>query len=142
MIAWTSRSHERDPETAARPRILILVLVVVGINAVIGGVGLMINGLGMNPSQLDGSPFDSFPIPGLLLAIVVGGATLGAAWAEWARNRHAPMVSLAAGFIVVGWILGQLAMLGYVSPLQPVILGCGLMIAWLAWHRTRSDRRP
>jgi hypothetical protein len=64
-------------------RALLGAEVFVGLNAVAGGVGLIVNGLGIPKDQLAGTPFDSFLIPGLLLSIVVGGSMLGAAWAVW-----------------------------------------------------------
>lgn len=113
---------------------MLVTELVVGVNAVVGGVGLMVNGLGMSTSQLDGSPFGSYAVPGLVLAIAVGGATLGAAWAVWNWRRLSAVWSIAAGLVVIGWILGQVAMLGYVSLLQPIILALGLTIAVLGWH--------
>lgn len=123
-----------------RPTALLAVELFLGLNAVVGGIGLMINGLGMPLDQLDGSPFDSYLIPGLILALVVGGATLGAAGLVWTRRTIAPLASLAAGAVTVGWIAGQVAMLGSISLLQPVILGLGLLILGFTWRWT-TDRR-
>lgn len=138
MILPSLLTRPMPSVTVRRPTALLAVELVVGINAVAGGIGLMINGLGMPRSQLDGSPFDSYAIPGFVLAVAVGGSALSAAWAVWTRRRIAPVLSVLAGSTVIGWMLVQLAMLGYISLLQPIILGFGLLIVGLsyAWIRT------
>lgn len=49
------------------------------LTAIGGGVGVLVTGLGIPKSQLEGTPFDSFLVPGLLLAIAVGGSLATAA---------------------------------------------------------------
>lgn len=87
-------------------------------------------------SWLEGSPFQSYLIPSLFLLIVVGGSML-IATALWllgsrvADGRWAPWASIAAGSILTGWIVVRMAMIGYVSWLQPACLVAGLAIAAL-----------
>jgi hypothetical protein len=101
---------------------LLAVELFVGLLAVPGGVMLIVNGLGMSRAVLAHSPFDSFLIPGLLLSVVVGGSLLGAAWSVWRRHLLAPMASLGAGFVLLGWIVVEAAMVHVGRELQAVVL--------------------
>jgi hypothetical protein len=87
-------------------------------------------------SWLEGTPFQSFFIPSLFLLIAVGGSMLVAtvAWllgGRLADGRLAPWASIAAGSILVVWIVVQVAMIGYVSWMQPTCFVAGLAIAAL-----------
>lgn len=81
---------------------------------------------------LEGSPFTSYFIPSLVLVVVVGGAFLVAAVAVLAGRRIARRAAFAAGAIVLGWIAVQVAIIGYVSWMQPVTAACGLLVLVLA----------
>lgn len=81
---------------------------------------------------LDGSPFDSFIIPGITLLVTSGlfpvvvlvGALRRAAWAN---SGH-----LAVGVVLVGWISAQVMFIGYVSWMQPTFFIYGLLVIALA----------
>lgn len=90
--------------------------------------------VGMPLSVLAGTPFPDFRLPGLVLALVVGGATLAAAILLAIDSRRAAGVALAAGAVTLGWIAVQLALIGYVSPLQPLVAALGLAMVGLAWR--------
>ena len=123
---------------------LVGLQLVVGGNAVYGGIGLMAGGLGMPADWLDGTPFDSWLLPGIFLLAVVALPMIGAAVAELLRSPWAYTASLAAGALQVGWILAQLAILQRYFFLQPVMLGAGAAVAGLAWwaHRGEPLRPP
>ena len=92
--------------------------------------------VGMPRAILDGTPFADFRIPGLLLATVIGGGTLAAALQAWRGAPRAPQVARLAGVLVLGWIAVQVALIGYVSPLQPAVAALGLALVGLAgWAR-------
>lgn len=104
------------PRPAPRPSpALIGLLFLVGVLAVLGGFGLVVsNGrwLGLEPSLLDPSPFASYLIPGLTLALVVGGTQLAAGWAVLTRRpRHLRLATVAA-IVLGGWIAIQALMIG------------------------------
>ncbi|GIW03716.1 MAG: hypothetical protein KatS3mg059_0336 [Thermomicrobiales bacterium] len=113
----------------------------IGLRASAGGIGLMINGLGMPRDQLEGTPFESYVIPGLILAAAVGGSMAVAAWTAWRPHPHAALASLGAGAILVTWIAVQVAMLGYLSWLQPVMFLAGLTVMAAAWRWRVASRR-
>jgi len=62
----------------------------------------------------------------------VNGSFLLAAIAVFARWRFARVAAFAAGFIVLGWITVQLAIIGYVSWMQPTTAIAGVLVLALA----------
>jgi hypothetical protein len=116
----------------------VLVEVLVTAAALYGGIGLIWgNRIGMLDEWLAGTPFHSWLWPGVLLLAVVAVPMLVAAVAEIRRSRWAAPASLAAGATQVGWIGAQLAVMQRYHVLQPVMLGCGLLVMLLTlWeHR-------
>ncbi len=87
---------------------------------------------------LEGSPFESYFIPGLVLFFVVGGSLLAAAIAVFARLPIARTIASAAGAIVLGWLVVETAIIGYVSWMQPATTIGGLLIVLLAWLLPRE----
>jgi hypothetical protein len=106
-----------------------------------------------------------FTVPALLLGIVVGGSALAGAmialfgprkitlFGPW---RIEPLVSAAAGCIMMGWITVEIAMIGLGSWLQPFYFAVGLVMIGLAgllqwaeahqlsvsgWHQTARQPR-
>lgn len=120
-----------------RPTILLLIQLFVGITALVCGLGLMVNGLGIPREQLQGTPFDSFVIPGLILAIVVGGSLIAAAWMTWRRSSLASRASLIAGCILLGWIMVEATMIDDGRVLQVIVCVLALLVIWLAWISKR-----
>ena len=122
---------------------LLGLLLFVGAGAVYGGIGLMVDGMGMQLSWLDRLPVDTSTWPGVALLATValpsfpqpgssGGATPAPARSGASgRNR------------LVVWILVQLALLQRYFFLQPVVAGIGLaeLGVSLLWVR-RSTPRP
>jgi hypothetical protein len=58
------------------------------------------------------------------------------------RARSAWVVSGGAGALLVIWIVVQVAMIGYVSWMQPASFAAGLAIIGLASVLARSTREP
>jgi hypothetical protein len=105
------------------PPALVGLLLLVGLTAVVGGLALVVsNGrwLGLSPALLEPSPFASYRLPGLVLALVVGGSQLAAAVAVLRRRPHHLRLAGAAATTLGGWIAVQALMIG-VFWLQPVI---------------------
>jgi len=129
------------------PRIMLVVLeVLMGLAALGGGIGLILtNGLGMPLESLEGSPFASYTIPGLVL-LVVGIINLASAATVLRRHRWGAPSSAFVGLMWVGWFVVQVAVVGLVSWQQPFYFGVGLLIIVLAapslvrQYRTRSSR--
>jgi len=110
---------------------------VVAVNA-LGGMTYALGGAPEVPTEwLQGTPFESYLLPGLYLGVAVGGTCLGAAWITLRRPDRARAAAFGAAAVTVSWILAQVAMIGYRSPLQPLVATTGLALAYLAaWPRT------
>ena len=94
--------------------------------------------------RLDGTPFDSLMVPGILLLLVVALPMAVAAIAEIRTLGWAFAGSMVAGAAQLGWIVAQWLITGKYFFLQPVMLAAGagvLVLAWLA-HRGESLFRP
>lgn len=111
------------------PPALIGLLLVIGVLGVLGGLGLALsNGrwLGLPRELLEHSPFSTYRIPGLVLALVVGGSQVAAGLAVWQRRpRHLALAAMAA-VILAGWIAIQALMIG-IYWLQPVMFIAAIM---------------
>ena len=109
-----------------------LLLVFGALNAFGGGYYGLSGAPGVPVEWLAGSPFDEYFVPSLILFVVVGG-TLGlAALAVLAGLRVARGSAFVAGTIVLGWIIVQVSIIGYVSWMQPATFIGGLAVLMLA----------
>jgi hypothetical protein len=81
----------------------------VALTAVGGGVALAtgLEGERFPLEMLHGTPFTSYVVPGLLLALVVGGSATAASLATIRSPMLGGIASVAAGAIMVGWIGGE-----------------------------------
>lgn len=115
-------------------RVLLIALqAFVAVTAVAGGAALVVGAIDpvlatvlAPPSQyLAGSPFDSYLVPGLVLALVLGGVHAMAMIAQLRRTRAALMWSGAAGFDALIWIFVQMTIIPF-SVLQLVYFAVGI----------------
>lgn len=112
---------------------LLIIQGFVALTAFAGGIALIVGSLnpelggGIVPPQefLEGSPFRSFVIPGLLLAVVLGGVHLVAFAMLVRRHKWAHFVAAAAGFAALIWIFVQMVYIPF-SVLQAVYFAAGL----------------
>lgn len=102
------------------------------LNAFGGGYYGMSGAEGVPLELLDGSPFKNYFIPSLVLFVVVGGSFLFAAIAVFARLPYARLAAYGAVAVVFTWLAVQLAIIGYVSWMQPVTAITGVVILLLA----------
>jgi hypothetical protein len=103
------------------------------LNAFGGGYYGLSGARGVPVEWLQGSPFSDYTVPSLILFVIVGGSLLTAAIAVFARARIARASALTAGAIVLIWIAVQVAIIGYVSWMQPATTIGGVLILSLAW---------
>jgi hypothetical protein len=138
--AFSHLSKPAGPHAGRPPRGLITIQVLMGLAAIGGGIGLLVDRIGMPRETLDGTPFSSFTIPALLLIVVVGGGHLAAAWLAWTRRPAAPLASLAAECILLGWIAVEIVMVDIEGsrPMQIVVFACAFLILGLAWRWRRQ----
>jgi hypothetical protein len=111
------------------------------LNALGGGLYALAGARDVPREWLEGTPFDDYTIPGILL-LVGAGLMVVAATMVLLRARSAWVVSGGAGALLVIWIVVQVAMIGYVSWMQPASFAAGLAIIGLASVLPRSTREP
>jgi len=140
-----------DTRLIARP-ILLGVEGFVALTAVAGGVALILGASIASLSTvlvppgdyLEGSPFQSYLIPGILLAVVLGGIHAIAFVAMMRRTRHDLFVAATAGFAALIWIFVQMLFIPF-SFLQAVYFVCGLAeigLVMVLLGLFAPDRRP
>lgn len=99
-------------------RLLIGLEVLTGLSSVAGGIALMAGWITMPTELLAGSIFQNYFIPGLILACIVGGTMLFAAYDLKTRTSQPALASMVAGFGLLIWIFTEVAIVGYDSWLQ------------------------
>ena len=121
---------------------LLGLLLFVGAAAVYGGVGLIVDGMGMPLDWLDRLPVDTWTWPGVALLATVALPQLVGAWLVWRRDPRAGAVGALVGACLVLWILVQLALLQRYFFLQPLIAAIGLAELGVAllWVRRSTPR--
>ena len=125
-------------------RIAIVVLeILMGLAAVGGGLDLVLtNGqlMRMPAGLLEGSPFGSFFVPGLVL-LSVGIINLASATAVLLRHRWSAPASVVAGSMWIGWFAVQVAVVGFMNWQQPLYFAVGLLIIALAARSVIGQRQ-
>jgi hypothetical protein len=122
------------------PQVLAALQLLIALNAIGGGVYGLSGAAAVPREWLAGSPFTSYLIPSAVLVVVVGGSHLMASVRVWQRHREARRLSQLAGTILIGWITAQLAIIGFVSWLQPAMLVAALLELALAVRATAATR--
>ena len=110
------------------------------VSAVGGGIALIAGGLGVPTDLLRHTPFESFVVPGIFLAVVIGGTALLGAIAVLAHWRRAPATSAAAGAVMVGWIAGETVLVEGFSWLQGLYLLTGAIALAASIRLAQADR--
>ncbi len=105
-----------------------LLLAFLAINAFGGGYYGMSGAEGVPPELLEDSPFKNYFIPSLILFVVVGGMSLSAAVGVFIRSPYAKTLSNSLVLILFVWLMTQIAIIGYVSWMQPATAAAGLII--------------
>ena len=145
----SERSTEKSPRRPAALWLLVATLVFQGIGAVGGGTFFLLDDdgglMGMDPSTLEGTPVDTYLLPGLLLLLPLGLVPLFVAWALVRRPRYrwvarledltgkeAPWVgAVAVGVGLLVWIVAEYLYIDY-HWLQVVFGATGLVILGLS----------
>jgi len=124
-----------------RRETLIIVLAFNALSAICGGIALMAGFSRPPAAWLIHTPFNSYVLPGLLLALIVGGSALMAAAAELARKSAAHLLSLSAGIIMCIWIICEMFLIRQFSWLQILYLLLGGSVIGLAGIRSPAATR-
>lgn len=115
--------------------ITIIINLFIALGAFYGGTELVAdpsgNRLGMNLDLLNTDTFPDFLIPGLLLIFIFGFGNLTAAAVTFSKNQLAPWAGLFTGTSLIAWVIIQLLIIGFRTPVQPVFLMIGLVQIYL-----------
>jgi hypothetical protein len=126
------------PPRSGLAKASITVLALLGIGALAGGLALIVGPRGeilpLPVSALEGSPFDTYLWPGVILFTVLGLGPLVAVRLAWSRHPLAPVAAFTVGVALLIWIVVEISIIGYSNepPLQAVYLVMGLLITGLA----------
>lgn len=115
--------------------------ILLSLGALGGGTALMLGPKGqiipLPTSALQGSPFDSYFVPGFVLFAVLGLGPLGAALLVSMRHPLAPLATIGAGVALLIWLAVEIGIIGYTNdpPLQPfyLVLGATITLVGLRW---------
>ena len=131
----------RAVSRGATRRTLIAVELFLALNAVAGAVYAFGGAEGVKREWLDGTPFNDYVIPGVILLVIVGGSLAAAATVLLRRVPNAWAFSVAAGAVVISWLIVETLMIGLVSWMQPTTFAVALVITGLAFRlKPASDR--
>jgi hypothetical protein len=103
------------------------------LNAFAGGYYGLAGAEGVPREWLEGTPFNDYFYPSLILLVVVGGSCLVAAAAVFARFRVGRFAAFAAAAVLLIWLAVELLMLGYISWMQPATAAGAFVVLILAW---------
>ncbi len=109
-------------------RTLLGALLAFGALNAFGGGYYGLSGADRVPREwLEGSPFTDYFVPSLILFVVVGG-TLALAAVGVFRRHLGRAGAWAAAAVLLGWIVVQVTITGYVSWMQSVTFAAGLLM--------------
>jgi len=107
----------------------------VGVGAVVGGLGAIINPqgpLGISVEILKNSPFSNFLIPGIILFTVIGLGNLTSAIMFLVKSKLQGYISSVFSWGLVIWIVVQCIMLNSVNFLHILFFTIGLIESTLS----------
>jgi hypothetical protein len=133
-------------------RILLLVIeAIIGLGAIGGGIAILTGAFDQwfPLAWLQGTPFNDYTIPGLILLIVIGGGMLLAAATILIQREWSVLLSIAMGLVMIGFEIFEVAIVdrnpNAIVPSsisqQALMSGLGLVIFGLATYLWFSEYR-
>lgn len=129
--------------------VLVVLDVSIALSAIAGGVALAtgVEGDRFPLEVLRDTPFGSYVLPGLILAVCVGGSATVAVAAALRKPPFFALTSVFAGIVLMGWITGEVLILPPVmrSSVEAAFFVLGLLItafALLVWAQEHRQPRP
>jgi hypothetical protein len=103
-------------------------------------------GLGVEQSWLEGTPFPDYRVPGLVLLLIVGGGMLATMISALRRSRFAGLAALTISAVLVAWGVAETLTIGYQGIAQLVLLavfvvGPAFALLVIGLRATRGVRR-
>jgi hypothetical protein len=115
-----------------------VILAFLALNALGGGYYGMAGAENVPIEWLEGSPFKTYFIPSLLLSLIIGGSSIIAALMVFNNHSYAPKATFICATLVLIWITSQVAIIGYVSWMQPTTAIVGLIILLLTYFLPKN----
>lgn len=116
----------------------------IGLGAVGGGLGLVLEpsgaNLGMPLEMLNHSPFSDFLIPGIVLLTVNGLGSIAGSVLNFKLFQYAAEIALALGAFLVAWILIQVYWIHSFHWLHALYLSLGIIELALGWLLRKAVR--
>jgi hypothetical protein len=110
-----------------------LLLLIIALNALAGGYYGMAGAENVPREWLKRGPFRTYFIPSLFLFAYIGIYFFFTSIAVFRRKTYSRVAALISGIILLLWIILQVAMIGYVSWLQPAMGGSACLILTLSF---------
>lgn len=123
--------------SVAGDRALVPLEYFTGIPALAGGMMLAVRRTVRCCRPLDGSPFSNWRVPGILLAVLVGGGFLLTAESQRRHLPHARELSIFAGVGLMVFELTEVLWIGF-QPLEAVFGVVGAAVTVLAVRKGSS----
>ena len=120
-------------------RILFALLLLNAFGAIAGGIAVMRDAMPFPDVWLQGTPFHSYFLPGLILFLAVGGSHFAAACAIFRRHPLAQRAAMFSGLVLTGWMIGELSLIGFQAPIQLWFVGVGLLEFALSFALLRQS---
>jgi hypothetical protein len=129
--------ERRTADARDRPLALWVLMVAVGVLGISGLVGggqfiLAPSGdlIGLSPTLLLGSPFESYLLPGVILFVVLGVYPLVVCYGLYRGIRWAWSATILVGGALVTWVLVEGAIIGFGKRLQypHLVQGMGIVV--------------
>ena len=120
--------------------------VLIGVGAVIGGLGLVLapdgSNLRLSLEVLNKSPFSTYLIPGIVLLCINGIGNLAGGILSFSRKHYAGGTAVVLGAFLIIWIVVQVWWIGLISFLQPLYFCIGLIeLIWgLLLYKLLTER--
>lgn len=123
---------------------LLVVDVIAAVSALVGGLAVMMGWIQFPAEWLTNSPLSwlvsDYFVAGAILFVVVGGSAVAASVGVIVDRAAGIGLSFAAGLVMMGWIVGEVLILGQFAWLQLVYLVVGAAMTGLAIEYARKSR--
>ena len=90
--------------------------------------------LGLTTNLLSGTPFQDFFVPGLILALIVGGSGLVSILLFMSQSRYKYKLALASGLILLLWMVTELMMTSNYHWLKGLYLAVAVLVVLTSYQ--------